>query len=69
MLASIKTAQLAISIGLKLVPAVKMLIKSTRKDSHMGKKLSKREREAIIRKLFPVVEEIVDEIAEDLKDD
>lgn len=69
MLASIKVAQVAISVGLKLVPAVKKLIKATRKDSPGGKRLTPREREAIIRKLFPLVEELVDDIAKDLEDD
>lgn len=69
MLASIKVAQVAISVGLKLVPAIKRVAKAMRKDSPGGKKVTPREREAIIRKLFPVIEEIVDEVIEDMSDD
>jgi len=55
---------LALSIAGKLIPAIKAAAKAARKDSPGGKKITKREREAIIRKLMPVVEDVVDEVVD-----
>jgi hypothetical protein len=62
MLTGLGELGLAINIAMKLIPAIKAAAKAARKDSPGGKKVTKREREAIIRKIFPVVEEVVDEV-------
>lgn len=54
---------LALRFAARLFPATKALIKASRKDSPGGKKITARERERIIRKLFPVLEDAIDDLA------
>lgn len=53
---------LAAKVAGKLIPAIREAAEALRKDSPGGKRITKREREAIIRKIFPVIEEIVDDV-------
>ena len=55
---------LALSIAGKLIPAIRKFAKAARKDSPGGKRITPREKEAIIRKLMPVVEDVVDEVVD-----
>ena len=55
---------LVFSIGAKLYTAIRRTAQALREDSPGGKRITKKERKAIIAALIPVIERIVDEVDE-----